>query len=455
MLRPLLDIATDDERFIALAAAVRDGGPVDAHASASIRPYLLAALLDSEPGLGGRPALAVAADDVGARDLARALGAYLAPRRVRYYPSRGTGYQSHLAPPPHLVGLRVGALDALTEGAPEEPAVVVASAIALAEAVPDASLRPEGFVLHRGEEVDLADVAELLVEAGYERADQVEERGHFAVRGGILDVFPATEERAARLELFGDEIETIRWFSTFTQRSLGEAERIELDPAAELALEHRELAVVAAQDGERPDVANLLPFESFRAPLDLLRDDTAIVLASAEEIEPALGDHWEDVTAAIHDDDARRLYVEVSTPLRDRAALSLYAAPGAEAEPDSNDERRTTSHVFRAQAPTSAARTIAEAESQLERELRSGYRVAVTFEHRGEAERAQYNLNRVAAGFIDDPATADAVLHADRPERILLAEARLTDGFVSPDLRLAVIPFRRLVHRRRAAAPAP
>ena len=221
--------------------------------------------------LAGRPVLVVAADDVGARDLARGLGAYLAPRRVRYYPSRGTGYESHLAPPPHLVGLRIGALDALTGGdgraASGEPPVVVASAVALAEAVPDASLRPAGFVLHRGEEVDLADVSELLVEAGYERIEQVEERGQFAVRGGILDVFPATEERAARLELFGDEIESIRWFSTFTQRSLGEADVIELDPAAELALEHRELAeTLADDDEERPDIAAILPVDSFRAP---------------------------------------------------------------------------------------------------------------------------------------------------------------------------------------------
>ena len=95
----------------------------------------------------------------------------------------------------------------------------------------------------------------------------MQERGQFAVRGGILDVFGATEERAARLELFGDEIESIRWFSTFTQRSLGEAERIELDPAAELALEHRELAEIAAgDDGERPDLAELLPVDSLPRP---------------------------------------------------------------------------------------------------------------------------------------------------------------------------------------------
>jgi transcription-repair coupling factor (superfamily II helicase) len=448
-LRPLLEVARDDERFAALAAAIGAGERPEVYASGSIRPYLLAALLEHPEGLEGRPALVVAADDIGARDLARALGSYLAPRRVRYYPSRGTGYESHLAPPPHLVGLRIGALDALTAVAPAgdgEAPVVVASAVALAEAVPDASLRPAGFALQRGEEVDLGDVSELLVEAGYERVDQVSERGHFAVRGGILDVFPATEERAARLELFGDEIESIRWFSTFTQRSLGEAERIELDPAAELAIEHREFAELASEEGgaegERPDVAELLPVDSFQAPLDLLPSETAIVIAAAEELAPALRDHWEDVTTAMRDSDARRLYVEVSTPLSERSSLLLSGV-------DSDQEL-----AFRAHAPSSAARSVAEAEGQLERELRSGYRVVVTFEHRGEAERTRYNLARLEAGFLDDPAAADAGLWGDsQAARLLFAEAPLDDGFVSGELKLAVIPFRRLVHRRAAAAP--
>ena len=202
--------------------------------------------------------------------------------------------------------------------------MVVASAVALAEAVPDASLRPEGFALAVGEEVDLDVVSELLVEAGYERVDQVEDRGQFAIRGDILDVFGATEERAARLELFGDEIESIRWFSTFTQRSLGEAERLELAPAAELALEHRELAEIVAEDdadAPRPDLAELLPLDSLRAPLDLLDGRTAVLIAGADEIEPALRDHWEDVTTAMPDYDARRLYVDVADPLAERAAL--------------------------------------------------------------------------------------------------------------------------------------
>src|SRR5437899_907751 len=99
-LRPLLQIAHEDERFQALATAIRAGGPVRAHVSAAIQPYLLSALADDPAALGDRPVVAVAADDIAARDLTRELAPYLAPRQVRYYPSRGTGYASHLAPPP-------------------------------------------------------------------------------------------------------------------------------------------------------------------------------------------------------------------------------------------------------------------------------------------------------------------------------------------------------------------
>src|ERR1700704_5469243 len=145
-LRPLIEIASENERVHALAGDVRaavDGGQArTVRASAMLRPLLLAARLEDDRGLAGRPALLVSADDRSARDLAADLRAYLAPRRVRLYPSRGTGYASHVTPPPHLVGLRIDALDALTR---EADAIVVASAVALAEAGPDASLPPAGF----------------------------------------------------------------------------------------------------------------------------------------------------------------------------------------------------------------------------------------------------------------------------------------------------------------------
>ena len=90
-----------------------------------------------------------------------------------------------------------------------------------------------------------------------------------------------------RIDLFDIEVESIRFFSTFTQRSLGETEAIEIAPAAELAPEHRELAEIAAlEDAEdRPDVAELLPVDRFQAFLDLAAD-AAILIAAEEDVAP-------------------------------------------------------------------------------------------------------------------------------------------------------------------------
>ena len=250
----------------------------------------------------------VAGDDRSARDLAADLRAFLSPRQVRLYPARGVQYESHLAPPPHLVGLRIAALDSLLDG---EGAVVVASAVALSEKVPDPSLRPHGFAIEKEELIDLDETAQQLVACGYERVDQVEERGQFAMRGDIVDLYPSTEERAVRCELFDVEVERLTYFSTFTQRSLEETDRVEIAPAAELAPEHRELAEIAAisDEDERPDVAELLPVDRFGELLDLLPENGLVAVAAEEEIPPALADHWEDVTASFHDSDAHHLYV--------------------------------------------------------------------------------------------------------------------------------------------------
>src|ERR1700676_8189 len=88
--------------------------------------YAVAALADIGPVERARPTLVVVGDDRAARDIAADLRAWLAPRRVRYYPSRGVSYESHLTPPAHLVGLRVAALDALLEAPRDdvEPPVV-------------------------------------------------------------------------------------------------------------------------------------------------------------------------------------------------------------------------------------------------------------------------------------------------------------------------------------------
>ncbi|MGN6190161.1 MAG: transcription-repair coupling factor, partial [Conexibacter sp.] len=274
-----------------------------------------------------------------------------------------------------------------------------------------------------------------LVAAGYERVDQVEDRGQFAIRGGILDLFPATEDRAVRVDLFGDEIESLRWFSTFTQRSLGDVDEVEVAPAAELAAEHRELAEAAAiadDAADRRDVAELLPVGDFHAMLDLV-PDAAVLIAAEEEIAPALVDHWTDVCNAFHDDDAHHLYIApgaIETALDARAKVRLSAI----------DQHQP--FQFRGQAADVAARGLRDAEPELERLVRSGYRTIVAFGSRGEGERAAYNLGRLKVRWVDGSAPHAADL--------AFAEARLRDGFVAPGFRLAVIPEHRLFRRRAA-----
>jgi len=431
-LRPLLAHLQADP---AAAALARDGGR--AFVSASMRPYVVAALLDGIDGAdaAGRPAIVVAGDDRQARDLAADLKHWLHPRPVRFYPSRGVTYESHLAPPPHLVGLRVAALDALLEPTSDaEPPVVVVSAVALSEKVPDPALRPHSFHLKRGDLIDLDETAQQLVAAGYERVDQVDDRGQFAIRGGILDVYPATEDRAVRVDLFDIEIEAVRWFSTFTQRSLGDAEEVEIAPAAELAQEHREAAEIAAisAEDERPDIAELLPTDRFHSFFDLVGPQAAVLVAAEEEINPALADHWQDVTAAFHDDDAKHLYVRPEADLDDRAKIRL----------SSIDQDQPVQ--LRAQAADLAARSLKEAEPELEKLVRSGYRAVVTWPRRGEGERTAYNLARMKARWVGegDPPSVD-------PE-LSFSVANLRDGFIAAGIQLAVIPEHRLFRRRRA-----
>ncbi|MBA2341828.1 MAG: transcription-repair coupling factor [Thermoleophilaceae bacterium] len=161
-----------------------------------------------------------------------------------------------------------------------------------------------------------------------------------------------------------------------------------------------------------------------RQPLDL----------DVEELAPALADYWDDVTTSFHDDDAHHLYVapdDLRAALDARARLRLSSISGDQP------------HAFRAQSADSAARSLKDAEPELEKLVRSGYRTVVAWARRGEAERAAYNLVRVKASF----------LHGRRaPEDagVSFAAASLREGFLSPGLKLAIVPEHRLLRRRRA-----
>ncbi|HWX73909.1 MAG TPA: transcription-repair coupling factor, partial [Solirubrobacteraceae bacterium] len=236
---------------------------------------------------------------------------------------------------------------------------------------------------------------------------------------------------------------------TFTQRSLGDVQEVEIAPAAELAAEHRELAEIAAATGaygsdterdgaDRPDIAELLPVERFGALLDLIAPETELLLAAEEELAPALSDHWTDVCAAFGDRDAHHLYVSpeaVQATVAARSRIWLSAISSGQAI------------ELRAQSADTAARSLAEAEPELEKLVRSGYRTVVAFPRRGEGERAAYNLGHMKATWLAEE--VDAGRQVLEPS-LRFAAASLREGFVAPQLKLAVFPEHRLLRRRRA-----
>ncbi|RGV95513.1 transcription-repair coupling factor [Mediterraneibacter butyricigenes] len=96
------------------------------------------------------------------------------------------------------------------------------------------SFRKHTLEVESGQTLDLRAVEQYLAEAGYEREIQVDAPGQFAVRGGILDIYPLTDEVPVRIELWGDEVDSIRTFDPDSQRSIENLERITVYPAGDL-----------------------------------------------------------------------------------------------------------------------------------------------------------------------------------------------------------------------------
>src|SRR5438094_5165615 len=220
VLHAFVDELLEDDRLTAFAEAL----PTRARVSEPALPLLLASLHERL----NRGLVCALPEDAAARAAADAAAWFLGEERVALLPSRGVHWGSGLEPPPHLVGERARALDVLARGG-----LVCASAAALAERMPPPDERPEPIEVEHGQEPGIDELAEIFALAGYERVERVEERGQFAVRGGLVDVFPTTGREPLRIEFFGDEIESIRAFSPFTQRALHPVENARIYAAAE------------------------------------------------------------------------------------------------------------------------------------------------------------------------------------------------------------------------------
>ncbi|GHE41072.1 transcription-repair-coupling factor [Streptosporangium violaceochromogenes] len=243
----------------------------------ALRPFAVAALARDGGGDGTgagarRTVLAVTATGREAEDLAAGLAGLLGngdregggASTVAVFPAWETLPHERLSPRGDTVGQRLAVLRRLAHPVEGDAAagplhVIVAPIRALLQPIVRGlgDLRP--VRLRAGDEADLDDVVHRLVENGYSRVDMVEKRGEVAVRGGLLDVFPPTEEHPLRLEFWGDTVEEIRWFKVADQRSLEVARGgLFAAPCRELPLtaDVREKARLLA--GEHPALAEIL-----------------------------------------------------------------------------------------------------------------------------------------------------------------------------------------------------
>ncbi len=335
---------------------------------------------------GHGPLLAVVPDAREAFTVAADALTFLPPRGnrdllplVEVLPAWESLPYEHISPSVGVMGTRLRVLWRMKSGDPELYLVVASSRAALMRVDPDA-VPEEPLSLSQGSRADLSELVEVLSSWGYQRTFQVEARGEFAVRGGILDVWPAGEDIPLRLDFFGDEVEEIRAFSVSTQRSLGSlaCEVIvfparELRPSDKIRRRAEELAAHVPENAsvwERFAEGIFFPgMESWLAwlvpeavtPLELVPPSGALALVDPTELKRRAEVHTaeeQDLAAALRSTWDRIPSGRASTPQGPEASDGLAAPASAqEARPD-----RLQDH-----APAEQPRLFADAEGVLSR----------------------------------------------------------------------------------------
>ncbi|KQT95788.1 transcription-repair coupling factor [Sanguibacter sp. Leaf3] len=486
----IISALLEDQGARATVDRVRARGALDVIGPAGVRPPLLAAMagarasegLIPETGAdGSRPLVVVTATGREADDLASALRCYLPYDDVAVLPAWETLPHERLSPRSDTVAKRLAVFRRLAHpsadlGMTGPVRVLVMPVRALLQPVVEGLGDLEPVRLEVRDRADLADVADRLSAAAYARVDMVERRGEFAVRGGILDVFPPTEDHPLRVEFWGEEVEEIRWFAVADQRSLEIADHgVWAPPCREMLLTDDVRDRASALVEQLPGAAEMLDkmgagiavegMESL-APvlvdrmvpvLDLVPDDALVVLSDPERVrrrahdlvattQEFLAAAWTsaaaggstpiDLSAASFDtiDDARDLSA--------RRGLGWWTlSPFGLDNPEDDSDEDAPLQDPDADVLRIGAREVEAYHGDVSRALddvrglqHAGWRLIMTTEGHGPAKRMVEQLSSA-----DAPARLVGEITTD-PEGgvVLVTPAPLGPGFVAPDLKIAV-----------------
>jgi transcription-repair coupling factor (superfamily II helicase) len=293
----LIDSFRTVPSFRELADALpRAGERVVAAGLAGSAPMVLAAALHR--ARRERLWVLVATGPEAAEQATADLEALLGEGSVYLYPQRESLPYEEAEPHLEIGGARVEALEALLSG---RASLLVTTARAMQELSPAVrGLDDLRLTLRAGERVRLNELAQTLEEMGFERAATVEEVGQFALRGGIVDVFGFGAPEPARIEFFGDEIESIRFFDILSQLSVRAVDTLELlpvdlRPAAEGGGASSHTATAAEGDAEAER----------KSLLDYLPPETVVVHLDGSGTTPELERTWGEVLR-LHEAEAKR-----------------------------------------------------------------------------------------------------------------------------------------------------
>ena len=175
---------------------------------------------------------AITASPLEAQRLAEEIGWFAPTLRVHLLPDWETLPYDHFSPHQDLVSERLATLFAVTQG--QCDVLIVAAATAATRLAPPAFLAAHTFFMKKGDRLDLDKFRAQMTLAGYQHVTQVVAPGEYSVRGGLVDLFPMGTALPYRIELFDDEVETIRSFDADSQRTLYPVPEIRLLPAREM-----------------------------------------------------------------------------------------------------------------------------------------------------------------------------------------------------------------------------
>ena len=481
----LLATVQEDVGLARAIAAIREGRPsplLDIAAPPALAPFVAAALSAASPD-SASTILLVTASGRDAEDLASALGSLVDESSVAYFPAWETLPHERLSPSSDTLGRRLAVLRRLTHPSADDVldapvSIVVAPIRALLQPIVTGLGDIAPVRLMPGDEYGLENLVSSLVAVAYTRVDLVERRGQFAVRGGIVDVFPPTEEHPLRIEFWGDTVEEIRWFKVADQRSLEVAPHGLLAPpcrellltdsvrersralmgnnpaltemlgkmAEGIAVEGMEALAPVVSDGMEL-LVDTLPQGSLVLVLDPERVRTRahnLVATSQEFLEAS----WHNATAGndLPIDLGAAAYREVAD-VRDAALardLAWWSISPFVADVETRPEDDADQLVIDAVGVEQFRGDTESAFALIRERLAQRWRVVLVTEGHGSAERLVESLGShdLAARL---PQAATGGLSTDV---IAVVTGRIDHGFVCPGLRLMVLTETDLVGQR-------